>query len=109
MDRDHNKEDLSGYLAPWHCTPTSLCTLLQKRALPWPKALAKAMENWADSKIEDVFLQLELAKAAIGKGPQSMFAGIARAIGRDSQGPGYAGLDSIWERHRARKGRRVVL
>jgi hypothetical protein len=40
--------------------PVTIAQRLQRNAKPWPKAIAKAMLGWADSQIEDFFLQLQL-------------------------------------------------
>ena len=56
--RRNEEEKFREYL--WRFTPTMLCRHLQKRARPWPKALAKAMTEWTDARIEDLFVQLQL-------------------------------------------------
>ena len=63
--RRDGAEELRDYL--YRCLPTILCGQLQKHALPWPKALAKAMRKWTDSQIEDLFLQLKLEAPQIEK------------------------------------------
>lgn len=40
--------------------PSTICQRLQRNAKPWPDALAFAMLHWADSQIEDFFLQLQI-------------------------------------------------
>ena len=56
--RSNDAEELRDYLE--RCVPATFCSQLQKRAMPWPKALAVAMRKWSDSLIEDRFLQLQL-------------------------------------------------
>src|SRR5208282_5836058 len=63
--RSNDAEKLREYLE--RCVPTILCRQLQKRALPWPKALAKAMHEWTDTRIEDCFLQLQLDATQLKK------------------------------------------
>ena len=41
-------------------TPAEVCRKLQRNAKPWPDALAFAMLRWADSQIEDFFLQIQI-------------------------------------------------
>ena len=60
-----NAERLRQYL--WQVTPTMLCRKLRKRALPWPKALAKTMSTWTDTHIENLFVQLQLDALQIEK------------------------------------------
>ena len=60
-----NTERLHQYL--WQVTPTMLCRKLRKRALPWPKALAKKLPRWTNVQIEDLFVQLHLDAPQIEK------------------------------------------
>lgn len=55
--RNYHKEDM----------PSAICRLLQRKAKPWPKALASLMLQWTDSQIEDLFLQIPLNALQLGR------------------------------------------
>ena len=61
----HEKTEIRDYLE--YQQPSLFCSLLQRQARPWPKALAKALSTWSDSRVEDIFLQLRLESPQLEK------------------------------------------